>query len=129
MSTRKVNLKKQNMNSTLKVIALSIIALSPIVSVGQVHPVPTVNATITIEDCVTLDTSKPLQDFYSIDISHLGFASEYEAKKHFGRIMNNLVSYHVDFANSKVVLEVHIDRVSSSTDVAWWNEYLSSLCK
>jgi hypothetical protein len=117
------------MNSTLKMIALSMIAIAPYGAGAQTHPAAEVTATITTENCVTLDATQPLQNFYSIDIAHLGFASEYEAKKHFGHIMNNLVSYHVDFANTKVVLEVHIDRVSSSTDVAWWNEYLSSLCK
>lgn len=91
-------------------------------------PAASTEASITTDYCVTVDNTQPLQQFYSIDIAHLGLESEYAAKKKFGHIQNNLISYHVDFENTKVILELHIDRAPEGTDVSWWNEYLSSLC-
>jgi len=97
-------------------------------SVAQV-PETSASATITTDNCVTLDATQPLQNFYSIDIAHLGLSSEYLVKKHFGHIENNLITYYVDFAHSKVVLELHLDRVPADKDLTWWGEYLTSLCK
>jgi len=92
---------------------------------------PEVSGTASISDsyCVTLDDSKPIQKFYEISISHLGLETEYDAKKKFGYISNNLLTYKVDFENDRVILQVHNDRTGSPKGVAWWNDYLSSLCK
>lgn len=92
---------------------------------------PEVTGTASISDsyCVTLDDSKSIQKFYEIDISHLGFATEYDAKKKFGHISNNLLTYKVDFESKVVILHVHNDRTDSPKGVIWWNDYLTSLCK
>lgn len=86
------------------------------------------NATISDHYCVTLDPAQPIQEFYEIDIAHLGLASEKLANDKFGFIENNLLSYTVDFVESKAYLQVHLDRTSEPKDIVWWNEYLTSIC-
>ncbi len=93
------------------------------------NPEATGVATITDSYCITLNDSESIQNFYSIDISALGLETEYDAKKKFGYISNNLLTYKVDFENTKVILEVHVDRTAKPENVAWWNDYLDSLCK
>ena len=95
---------------------------------GQINPESTGTATISSGYCVSLDDSKPIQNFYEIDITSLHLGSEQLAKARFGHIENNLITYHVDFDNSKVILEVHLERVEGDKDITWWNEYLTSLC-
>ena len=98
-------------------------------SIGQTDlPKATGTASISPAYCVTLDDSKPVQNFYEIDITSLHLGSEQLAKARFGHIENNLITYHVDFDNSKVILEVHLERVEGDKDITWWNEYLTSLC-
>ncbi|MCG8577316.1 MAG: hypothetical protein MI810_20700 [Flavobacteriales bacterium] len=117
----------KNLKRTALLLGLFIFSVS---SFGQSNvPEPTGIATVTEDYCVTLSTEKPLQNYYEIDITDLALESEYMAKKRFGHINNNLLTYHVDYSNSRVILEVHWDRVKETTDVNWWNTYLSDLCK
>ena len=85
-------------------------------------------AGISDSDCVTLDDSKPIQNFYAIDITGM-FETEYDANKKFGYISNNLLTYKVNWADKTAILNVHTERTPKPEGVAWWNEYLSSLCK
>jgi hypothetical protein len=85
-------------------------------------------ATITGDYCVSLDATKAVVEFYKIDITSLNFATENDAKKVFGAISNNLLSYSVDFANGAAYLHVHLDRTKNPEDIAWWNNYIQGLC-
>lgn len=86
-------------------------------------------AKIDANYCVTIDTSKPLESFYKIDISDLNFASEVDAQKVFGAISNNYLSYRVHFSDNAAYLKIHADRTKEMQDVIWWNDYIQSLCK
>lgn len=86
------------------------------------------SATIDANHCVTIDTTSPLQDYYKMDISHLGFATEVDAQKVFGYISNNRLTYRVDFDNQVAYLLIHADRTPEPKDVIWWNDYIHSLC-
>jgi len=86
-------------------------------------------ATINSSYCVTIDTSVPLTEFYQINIVDLNFATEIDARKVFGNISNNRLSYKVDFANHVAYLQVHADRTQFPQDVIWWNNYIASLCQ
>jgi hypothetical protein len=88
----------------------------------------TLVATITLDDCVTLDAGEAIAGFYRIDISAFGFASETEANNHFGYIANNYLTYHVNLNENEVILEVHKNRTPTPKDIVWWNDYLSTLC-
>jgi hypothetical protein len=85
-------------------------------------------ATITTDYCVTLDATKAISEFYKIDITALNFATESDAKKVFGAISNNLLSYQVDFANGAAYLHVHLNRTKNPEDITWWNNYIQGLC-
>lgn len=87
------------------------------------------SASITADYCVSIDTTQPLQEYYQMDISHLNFATETDAKKVFGFISNNRLTYMVDFNNHVAYLRVHADRTPQPEDVIWWNNYIDSLCK
>jgi len=99
-------------------------------SFGQTQQWPETygQGTINADYCVTIDTSQPLQEFYKIDIAHLNFANETDARKVFGAISNNLLTYRVDFANHTAYLNVHADRTKNPENVTWWNNYIDSLC-
>lgn len=84
---------------------------------------------ITPGYCVSIDITKPVVEFYKIDISTLNFATEQEAQKVFGAISNNLLSYRVDFNNQAAYLQVHTDRTQTPQDVNWWNNYIAETCK
>lgn len=84
--------------------------------------------TITADHCVSIDTSKPLVEFYQLDITALNFSNETEAKKLFGYISNNRLTYIVDFPNHVAYLRVHADRTQFPQDVIWWNDYIQGLC-
>lgn len=107
---------------------LTALAMCAFWSFGQ--SVPEAHATATISDsyCVSIDATQPLQDYYEIDIAHLGFVDAESAQAKFGFIQNNLMTYYVDFTNLKVIMELHLDRTNDPKNVAWWSEYLTSLC-
>ncbi len=86
------------------------------------------DAEITSEFCVTIDTEKPVNQNYIIDISHLDLESEKIANDKFGYICNNLLTYSVDYDSGNAYLEVHLDRTTDPKDVIWWNDYIQSLC-
>ena len=86
------------------------------------------NAFITNNFCVTLNTSDELKKTYKINISALNFQSEVEAKKAFGKISNNYLTYVVDFEQQVVFLKVHSERIETAQTVDWWNEYLYKKC-
>lgn len=87
------------------------------------------SATISSGFCVTLDASSEIQEHYVADASALGWASEADAEKACGFHSNNLVSYEADFSNGQILIHIHTDRTRESKDVAWWNDYLQSICK
>lgn len=89
------------------------------------YGVGTINSTY----CVAIDTSVPLVEFYQIDIAALNFATEIDAKKMFGHISNNRLTYRVDFQNHVAYLQIHSDRTEHPQDVVWWNNYIASLCQ
>lgn len=96
-------------------------------SFGQL-PTQYETATITSDYCVSLDATKPVSEYYKIDISALNFADETEARKAFGYISNNYLSYVVDFDNHSAYLHIHLDRTQNPQDIAWWNNYLNEHC-
>lgn len=87
------------------------------------------SATIDNNYCVSIDTTKPLQEFYKINFAHLNFQTEVDAKKVFGAISNNYLSYKVDFASQNAYLKIHADRTKELKDVIWWNDYLQNKCQ
>lgn len=86
-------------------------------------------AKIDANYCVSIDTSKPLQSFYKLDIAHLNFDNEADAQKVFGAISNNYLTYRADFTNKVAYLKIHSERTKETQDVIWWNNYIQSLCK
>ncbi len=86
-------------------------------------------ATITDSYCVTLNTNEELKEVYKINISAFNFPSEIDAKKAFGKISNNYLSYKVDYEQQVVFLKVHSDRTVTLNSVFWWNEYLLNKCQ
>lgn len=86
------------------------------------------SAFITDNFCVTLNTSDELKKTYKINISALNFQSEIDAKKAFGKIANNYLTYVVDFEQQVVFLKVHSERIETAQTVVWWNEYLYKKC-
>lgn len=86
------------------------------------------SATITDSYCVTLNTNEELKGVYKISISAFNFPSEIDAKKAFGKISNNYLSFKVDFEQQVVFLKVHSDRTVTLNTVFWWNEYLANKC-
>ena len=85
-------------------------------------------ATVTEDLCISLDMESPISGFYEIDFSHLHLLSENEANDKFGYISNNLLSYTVDFSTETAYLQIHLDRTPSPEDLAWWSDYIASLC-
>lgn len=86
------------------------------------------SAEIDLNKCVSLDNSGEIQNFYVLDIAHLGLTSENDAWDYFNHISDNLLTYHVFFTDAKVTLEVHIDRTGDAKDISWWNSYLDNKC-
>ena len=85
-------------------------------------------ATITTDYCIQLDATKPVAEFYQLDITAFGFTDETEAKKQFYTRANNYISFQVDLPSQTTYLRVHLDRTPAPMDIVWWNEYLASLC-
>lgn len=110
-----------------KIITIAVLFFSVLGS-AQSDPSTYPVATVTTDYCVQLDTNVPLAEFYKIDITPFGFTTFAEAHDQFGRISNNLLTYKVDIDNQRVVLQVHLDRTDVPHDLAWWNDYLDSLC-
>lgn len=86
-------------------------------------------ATIDANYCLTISDDNPIQEFYAINISALGFENEQEAKKVFGMKSNNLITYTVEFENNRVVAHLHLDRLNETKDKAWWSSYLLDTCE
>jgi hypothetical protein len=86
------------------------------------------SATVDANYCLQLDATKPVAEFYEMDIAFFGFTDAVEAKKQFNTRANNFVSYHVDLAEQKAYCHLHLDRTPAPMDIVWWNEYLASLC-
>ena len=85
-------------------------------------------ATLDANYCLTLNTDQPLNEFYSADISGLGFDTELDAKKTFGMKSNNLITYSVDYSNNRVIAHLHLDRTREPKDLQWWSDYLKTVC-
>ena len=114
----------------LKKLAFAAIFLGATTSFAQdwTEEIEFETATITTDYCIQLDATKPVAEFYQMDISAFGFADETEAKKQFYTRANNYISFQVDLASQTTYLRVHLDRTPEPKDIAWWNEYLVSLC-
>lgn len=116
------------MNNLKRILFLFAITMASM-SFGQAAEEGTAGeATITSSFCVELDASVEVTTVYRADASALGWASEAAAKKACGFHSNNLVTYDQDYANNEIIIYIHTDRTSAPQDVAWWNEYLESLC-
>lgn len=87
------------------------------------------SASMDANFCLTLNAEEPLHEFYVVDISAFGFATETDAKKTFGMKSNNLITYNVDFANNLVIAHLHLDRTGEPKSLEWWSEYLLSVCE
>ena len=117
------------MNNLKRILFLFAITMASF-SFGQTADEgPAGEATISSSFCVVLDADVAVTTLYRADASALGWASEAEAKKACGFHSNNLVTYEQDFANNEIIIHIHTDRTSAPHDIAWWNEYLDSLCK
>ena len=114
------------MKALLTLLAISLASLS--FSQDWKEGIVFSTATITEDYCVQLDADNPVQEWYEMDITHLGFASQDEANKAFWSRANNLVSYNVDLSENKAYARVHLDRTPEPKDINWWNDYLNSLC-
>lgn len=86
------------------------------------------SAEIDVNKCVTLDNSTEVQNYYVIDISHLGLTSENAAWDYFNYISDNLLTYHVFYSEMKVTLQLHLERTGEAKDINWWNSYLETKC-
>lgn len=115
-----------NLKRIFLVAALAMTSFSFSQSTDEVTYGP---ASIDANYCLHLDDASPIQEFYAADASALGWTSEQQAKKMCGRKSNNLISYMSDYANNRILIRVHTDRTNEEKDIAWWNEYLLSLCR
>ncbi len=86
------------------------------------------SAEIDLNKCVTLDNSTEVQNYYLIDISHLGLTTENDAWDYFNYISDNLLTYHVFYSEMKVTLQLHLERTGEPKDINWWNAYLETKC-
>ena len=114
--------------NTLKLAVVTLIFVLNSTNASAQMPTSYEIGSITSDHCVSIDTSKPLAEFYQIDIAALNFATETDAKKLFGYISNNRLTYIVDFPNHVAYLKVHADRTQFPQDVIWWNDYIQGLC-
>ncbi|MCG8578102.1 MAG: hypothetical protein MI810_24695 [Flavobacteriales bacterium] len=85
-------------------------------------------ATVSADYCVILDPTKPVAEWYEMDITDFGFTDETTARNQFLQRSNNLISYNVDLSEQKAYARVHLDRTPTPQDIVWWNNYLSTLC-
>jgi len=118
-----------SLRNKFKLMSFSVFFLLIVNSAFSQWPTTFGIATINSTYCVSIDTSQPLKEFYQIDITQLNFATELDARKVFGNISNNRLTYKVDFANHVAYLQVHADRTQTPQDVAWWNNYIAGLCQ
>jgi hypothetical protein len=100
----------------------------PSLSFAQMDDLEIDPATISSEYCITLSTDSDVQEYYVLDIAHLGISTKAEGQDKFGFIENNLISYEVDLITNTATMQLHLDRTSEPKDVIWWSEYLNSLC-
>lgn len=114
----------------LKKLAIAVLFFGATTSYAQdwTEDIEFETATITSEYCISLDATKPVAEFYQIDITAFGFSDENEAKKQFYTRANNFLSFQVDLASQTTYLRVHLDRTPEPKDIIWWNDYLESLC-
>ncbi len=84
-------------------------------------------ATISANFGLVLDVSTELVEYYKADAAGLNWTSEIEAKKQCGFHSNNLVTFYPDYANKKILIQIHLDRTNEPKDIIWWNAYLQSL--
>lgn len=87
------------------------------------------SATIDGNFCLSLDADSEIQEHYTADATGLNWTSEAEAVKMCGFHTNNLVTYKADFENNRLLIHLHTNRTYESRDIAWWNQYLLSICK
>lgn len=85
-------------------------------------------AYLSEENCISIETSVPVQEFYVFSITSLGFASEEEAVKFCNTDLSNLLTLHLDYANSQVFLQLHTDRLPEAKSATWWNDYVGEYC-
>ena len=87
-------------------------------------------ATISLNNCITLDDNEAVFDSYLIDISHFNFPTLTEAEKNFGYISSNLLSFKVDFANKKAeMFLLKKNLLQKNWGKPEWVSYLQSRCK
>ena len=85
-------------------------------------------AYLSPEKCISLDVSAPVQEFYVMDITVLGFASEADAELACNRDLSNLITLHLDYASNQVYLQIHTDRMPEAHTIQWWNAYVNEYC-
>ena len=86
-------------------------------------------ATIDANYYVTLDNSQPLSEYYKVDISHLSFADEMQAKKLLGiYVTGNLITNEVNYSENQMIIHIHTEYATDPT-VADIQEYLGTLTK
>ena len=85
-------------------------------------------ASLSADNCITLDLSQPIQEFYVFDMTPLGFTSEAEAAKHCNTDLSNLLTVHLDYPNTQIYLQVHTGRLTEAKTIEWWGNYVSEYC-
>jgi hypothetical protein len=87
------------------------------------------SATIGENFCLVLDADSEIQEHYVANATGLNWTSAEAAVKMCGFHTNNLVTYTADYENNQLMIHIHTDRTYESRDIAWWNQYLLSICK
>ncbi|HNW98960.1 MAG TPA: hypothetical protein PKK00_11175 [Bacteroidales bacterium] len=78
---------------------------------------------------IQLDTTSAISEFYEANIIVLGFKSEEEAMNYFNSKTDNLIAYTLDYATSKVIIQLHLTYADSSWGVSEWNKYINDKLK
>ncbi|CAG7581692.1 MAG: hypothetical protein SLAVMIC_00978 [uncultured marine phage] len=107
-----------------KIVTIFLLFIGQSLFSQETYPIASFNE----DGCVQLDTSIPVEEFYTIDISSFGFVTFGEAHKLFGSMSNNLLTYKVYIEDQITILQVHLDRTEVPQDLEWWNAYLVSIC-
>lgn len=110
---------------TFRILALCLIGILYFSQTGYSQSTNPGTARANSPTSILIDENTRLQDEYIADISALGFATEADAKRFFGRITDNRLSYRVNMSANHVVIKLHRDRAPATWTAADWNNYIN----
>ncbi len=85
-------------------------------------PLATINNAYTI----TLDETKPLAEYYKVDLSNLTFKDEAQVKKDMRTFVSgNLISNEVYFEKQFMIIRIHTEYLNSSMGLMEVQTYLN----